>query len=148
MAMKGSIQPNHIPVNKFEVLVVGLPPLTVTNSSGLEEELQVVELPDNTKVSGGRTGPSEFTITIPLHHTIEVAAMELWFRESQDPVTPTYKKAGSLIMTSIGLAGPTRIYNMIGMFPMKRKLSEGEMKNDGDMATVEWSMCVDQIIPQ
>jgi len=141
--MKGSI----LPGNKFEVLFVGLPPLTVTNASGLEEELTVVDLPDNTKASGGKTGPSEFTVTLPAHHTVEIAAMEAWWRECQDPVTPTYKKAGSLLMRSGALIGPTRTFNLLGVFIMKRKLPDLEMKNDGDMATYEWSLCIDELIP-
>ena len=145
--MKGSIQPGHIPVNKYTLLFVGLPTLTPTEISGLEEELQTVDLPDRTKASGGNTGPSEFTMMIPAHHTVEILAMEAWFAEGQDPVTPTYKKAGSLLMESGSLVGPTRTINLMGAFVTKRKMPDLEMANDGDMATYEWTISVDQILP-
>jgi hypothetical protein len=145
--MKGSIQPGHMPVNKYELSFVGVPTLTALTVSGLEEELQYVEMPDRTRVSGGNTGPSELTITLPAHHTVEIAAMEAWFRESQDPVTPTYKKAGYLLIKSIALLGPTRTFNLIGVFPHKRKLPDLEMKNEGEPAVYEWTLCIDQVIP-
>lgn len=147
MVMKGQIQPGHIPVNKFELLVVGLPTLTVIEVSGIEEELNVVELPDRTKASGGVTNSVEFTITLPGHHSVEIAAMEAWYLESQDPVTPTYKKAASLLMQSVALLGPTRTFNLINVFPMKRKLPSLEMKNEGEMMAYEWGMCADWIQP-
>lgn len=145
--MKGAIQPGHIPVNKFTLQFVGLPPLTVTDASGIEEELNTVDLPDRTKASGGNTNPVETTITIPLHHTVEVAAMESWYAESQDPVTPTYKKMGSLLMESVALVGASRTYNLVGCFPTKRKMPDLEMKNDGEMASVEWTISIDYIRP-
>ena len=145
--MKGSIQPGHIPVNKYQLLFVGIPLLTPTEISGLEEELQTVDLPDRTKASGGNTGPSEFTVMIPAHHTAEILAMEAWFAEGQDPVLPTYKKAGSLLMESVSLVGPTRTINLFGVFVTKRKMPDLELANDGDMAVYEFTLSVDQILP-
>jgi len=145
--MKGSIQPGHIPVNKYQLLFVGLPQITAITVSGIEEELQTIDLPDRTKASGGNTGSSECTIAVPLHHTVEIAAMEAWFRESQDPVTPTYKKSGSLLMGSVSLTGPTRTVQLINVFPTKRKYPDLEMEDEGKMATVEWTLSIDQILP-
>ncbi len=90
--MKGEIQPDHMPVNKFVFQVVGLIPLTVIEMSGIEEELETTELPDRTVASGGETKAFEFTLMMPTHHTAEQAVMELWLQESKDPVSPTYKK--------------------------------------------------------
>lgn len=145
--MKGSILPNHIPVNKYQFIVPGLPPLTPTTFSGIEEEIQTIDLPDRTKASGGNTASSEATMMIPMHHSIEIAAMEAWFREGQDPVTPTYKKPATLIMESVGLIGPTRAYDLIGVWVCKRKLPDLEMKNDGDMAEAEYTLYIDQVLP-
>lgn len=144
--MKGTIQPDHIPLNKFQLLVLGLPPLTLMSLSGLEEELDVVELPDRTVASGGRTRAVEFTIEIPAHHTTEQAAMEVWFQESQDPVTPTYKKPGTLILTSIS-GGTTRTFSMPDMFPSKRVIPDFEQDNDGEMASFEWTIRASDILP-
>ncbi len=146
--MKGSIAPGHIPVNKYQLLFVGVPQLTPVTISGIEEELQAVDLPDRTKASGGNTGPSEMTIAIPAHHTVEILAMESWFAESQDPVSPLYKKAGALLMQSGAILGPTRTINLIGVFPTKRKMPDLEMSNDGEMATYEWTLSIDQLLPQ
>lgn len=143
--MKGAIQPNHIAVNKYELLVVGLPPLTPTEISGIEEELNVVDLPDRTRASGGNTNPVEITMMIPMHHTIEMAAMERWFKDSQDPVHPLYKKAASLSYERIG-TGVGKQRQLVGVFPTKRKDPDLEMANDGEMATVEWTLNIDQIL--
>lgn len=145
--MKGSIAPNHIPVNKYQFLIVGLPPLTPIEVSGIEEELQTIDLPDRTKASGGNTSASEVTIKIPLHHTVEIAAMEAWFRAGQDPVLPNYKKSGSLLLESVSLTGPTRSYNLSGVFVTKRALPDLEQANDGDMAAAEFTLSIDQILP-
>lgn len=145
--MKGSIRPNHIAVNNYELIVVGLPPLTPTTVTGLEEKLQTVDLPDRTKASGGNTAPTELTITIAEHHVVEKLAMEAWFRESQDPVLPTYKKAASLIRLAIdGLGSST--YQLIGVFPTSRAISDLDMLNDGEMSIVTWTLSVDAIYPQ
>jgi hypothetical protein len=60
--MKGAIAPDHIPVNKYQLLVAGVIPLTITEVSGIEDELQTTELPDRTVASGGNRGPSEVEI--------------------------------------------------------------------------------------
>ena len=98
--MKGDVQPDHIPVNKYQLIVVGLPPLYFHQISGIEEELERTTLPDRTSASGGNTGPVEFTVMHPMHHAIEEAALEAWFQEGQDPVSPTYKKPATLIHLS------------------------------------------------
>jgi len=144
--MKGDIQADHIAVNNFELLMLGLPSLTPTEISGLEDELQTAEMPDRTRVSGGNRGPTEFTMMIPMHHLLEQGAMELWFRESQDPVLPTYKKVGTLIHRSIG-GGTLRTYSLVGAFPSKRGLPDLEMENDGELALVEWTISVDDMLP-
>lgn len=147
MTMKGSIQSGHIPVNKYQLQFVGLPQLTPTTVSGIEEELAMIDLPDRTKASGGNTGSSEMVISIPAHHTTEIVAMEAWFAEGQDPVTPTYKKAGSLRMESIALTGTGRRAQLIGVWVTKRKMPDLEMSNDGEMAVYEYTLSIDQVLP-
>lgn len=144
--MKGAILPDHIGVNKFQLLINGVAPLTITEATGLEDELQTTELPDRTRASGGNRGPSEVEIKIPMHHLIEQAAMELWFKESQDPVAPTYKKNATLLHFSIsGLV--IRSYSLIGVFPSKRVNPDLEMGNEGELALVTWTLSVDDVIP-
>lgn len=146
MVLKGTILPDHIPVNKFQLTVLGLPGLIFTEISGIEEELEKVKLPDRTQASGGNTLPIEFTVMQPQHHAVERAAMEAWFAESQDPSPPTYKKDGTLIVTSIsGLQ--VVAYTLIGMFPSKRALPEMSLENEGELAKIEWTLNADQVIP-
>lgn len=144
--MKGDIKPDHIPVSKYQLIVPGLPTLTITELSGLEDEINTNEMPDRTVVSGGQHTASEFTIMIPDHHRVEQAAMEVWFAESTDPVSPSYKKVASLVATSIS-GGIIVTRTLIGVFPKKRKLWDGEMANEGEPAMVEWTLSVDQILP-
>ena len=37
MVMQGTVQPGHIPVNNYELIVVGLPPIVFSTISGLED---------------------------------------------------------------------------------------------------------------
>lgn len=144
--MKGVIKPDHIPVNKYQLLAAGLPPLVFTKVSGMEDELESVDLPDRSVASGGNRKSTELTVMLPLHHTTEQAAMEGWFRESQDPVSPTYKKQGTLVMQS--LSGLTvKSFQMKDVFPTKRKLPDLEMVNEGEMAEVEWTLKVTDLQP-
>jgi len=144
--MKGEIQPDHIPLNKYEFLVIGLIPLTAVEVSGIEDELETTQLPDRTVASGGNRGPTEFELTIPMHHQTERAAMEVWFRESQDPVLPTYKKPCTLLHKSISGA-TTCSYTLVGVFPKKRALPDLDKANEGELANVVWTMSADDVFP-
>jgi len=136
--MKGVIDPDHIPVNNYELRVPGLPTLLFTAISGVEEELDAVDMPDRTKVSGGHTKVIEFTATQPLHHKTQVDAMNRWWKDSQDPVAVDYKKNATLVLKSIsGLVIKNILYN--GIFPTKRKMPDFAMDNEGEEATIEWT---------
>jgi hypothetical protein len=146
--MKGDIRPDHIPLNKYQLLVLGtaVPAFTFTEISGIEEELQTTELPDRTVASGGNTGPVEFTAKCPLHHLEEQAALELWFNEGKDPVSPLYKKAASLVHMS-GTGQVLRTYSVVGVFCSKRALPDLSMANEGEMAANEWTFKADELYP-
>jgi len=138
MPVKGEILPDHMPVNKFQLLVAGLPPLLFTEIAGLEEELETTDLPDRTVSSGGNTLPIEWTAMHPLHHSVEEAALELWYREGKDPVSPTYKKdATLLIFSNTGLVIKT--YALPGTFISKRVVPDLDKSNEGEMAANEWT---------
>lgn len=144
--MKGEIQGDHMPVNKYVLQVLGLVPLTATEVSGIEDELETTELPDRTVASGGNRKATEWTMMLPMHHTAEQAAMELWYRESQDPVSPTYKKPVTLTHQSLS-GNATRNFSLVGVFPKKRVLPDLEKLNEGEIALVEWTMSTDDILP-
>lgn len=144
--MKGQIQPNHIRDNNYSFSVLGLINLTAVEISGIEDTLQTVNLPDRTVASGGNREATEVTLKLPMHHAAEDAAMELWYRESQDPVSPTYKKPATLTYNA-GAAGRSRSYTLVGVFPKKRILPEASMESEGEMAVVEWVLSIDDVEP-
>lgn len=144
--MKGEIQSDHMPTNKYTLAVVGLIPLTATEISGIEDELETTELPDRTVASGGNRKATEFTMLMPMHHAAEQAVMELWYRESQDPVSPTYKKPVTLTHESISGAS-SRNFSLSGVFPKQRNLPDLEMQGEGELAQVEWVMSADDVLP-
>lgn len=144
--MKGTIKSDHASTAKYALAIIGLPPLTVTKVGGLTEETTAVDLPDRTKASGGDTNPSELTVSIPGHHLVEQAAMELWFAEGKDPVSPTYKKAGALIIKTPG-GKIARTFSLLGVWVMKRATPDLEMKGDGEEADIEWTLSVDSVMP-
>lgn len=147
MPLKGIIQAGHMPVNKYQLLVVGVQTLTPVSVSGIEEELEVVDLPDRTKASGGQTKAGTFTAKFPEHHKAEIDALEKWYSDSTDPVSPTYKKPATLVRQSID-GRQTRSWSIVGLFPTKHKLPDLEMKNEGDMGEMEYTFSFDDITPQ
>lgn len=144
--MKGEIQPDHMPVNKYTFAVIGLIPFTAVELSGIEDELETTELPDRTVASGGNRKATEFTAMVPMHHTAEQAALEIWYRESQDPVSPGYKKPVTLTHHSLS-GNNNRTYSLAGVFPKKRKMPDLERKNEGEIALVEWTFSADDVLP-
>lgn len=144
--MKGDIQPDHIPVNKYQLLILGLPPMVFTEVGGIEQEISAIDLPDDTVASGGKTRPVEFTVSVPEHHIVEQAAMESWFAEGQDPVSPTYKKSGTLIKQS-GTGNILRTYSIVDAWVSRRATPDLDMANDGDMATTEYTIRADDLKP-
>jgi hypothetical protein len=142
--MKGVLNSDHIPVNNYTLRVPGMPQFTFVEISGVEEELETVDLPDRTAASGGHTKVIEFTASLPLHHTREQQAMRRWYQDSQDPVAPDYKKNGTLSCQSIsGLIVVT--FLLEGIFPCGPKTSDLEMGNEGEMHKVEWKFKGDAI---
>lgn len=142
--MKGKIQPDPILINRYELKVVGLIPLIFTEISGLEDELELTELPDRTVASTGERKAGTFTAMQPSHHTSEVLAMEVWYKESQDPVSPTYKKP--ITITRKGSAKSiTR--TVLGVFPCKRKDPDLDMADEGTMDQIEWTFSFDDVQP-
>lgn len=144
--MKGDILANHIPLNKFEFRVVGLVTLTTLSVSGIEEELEVAELPDRTVASTGERKPTEFDIAIPMHHDVEFGAMEVWYQESSDPVMPTYKKPCTLIHKDTQ-GNAKRSFTLVGVFPKKRMLPDLDRTNEGEIAMVTYTMSCDDVVP-
>jgi hypothetical protein len=146
MVTKGTIKADHIPLNKFQLLVAGLPPLAPITVSGLEEEVQRVELPDRTAASGGNSNPIEFDAEFQAHDSVEAAALELWLAEARDPVSPAYKKVGTLIMQSLSGEG-FRSFTLNGLWISKRATPDLDMANEGELATITYTFSADEMFP-
>lgn len=146
MVMKGSVLPDHVPVNNFELMVIGQPRIYFVEVSGIEEELEVVTLPDRTQASGGNTKPGEFTAMTMMHHDIERLALEFWYKEGQDPVSPLYKKPATLIHKRLSGTSTAR-FALVGLFISKRVLPDLDKNNEGEAAMIEWTFKFDDIIP-
>ena len=144
MGFKGVIQPDHMQVSKYSLQAFGLPPLTPVKVGGIEEELDNPELPDRTTHTGGRTKPVEFDVEIAMHHTLEILAMDSWMDECIDPVSPLHKKQVLIFLQSQSNAN-LRSYMIRGCFPQKRALPDLEMENDGDLATVTYTLKGDEV---
>lgn len=144
--MKHVLLPDHIPTNKYVLAFAGVNPITFTSVGALEEEIDKVDLPDRTSASGGRTKPIEFDVKVPAHHGVEVAAMENWLAEGQDPVSPGYKKTGTLSMISLSGA-LSFVGTLVGVWNFKRGTPELEMNSDGDLSEITYSLCTDQFLP-
>lgn len=144
MGAKHVIQPDHIPVNNYRLVINGLQPITFVSIGALEKELDTVELPDRTQASTGRTKPGETEVKVPAHHTIEVAQMDSWYQEAQDPITPTYKKVGTLTLIS-GTRLINKVVTMIGTFVSKGGTPDLEMNDDGEMAVMAYNLKWDDL---
>lgn len=142
--MKGVISPDHISVSKYQLLFLGMPPLTITEISGIEQELQTTILPDQTVASGGDTMPIEFSIKIPLHETVQIAALYAWFSLCKGDVDPNYKLMGTLILQS-GSGNILRTFALVNAFPFKPALPDLAMENEGELAVEEWGFKADDI---
>lgn len=141
--MKMVLLPDHIPVNNFDLIVVGGPPvLQFVTIDGFDWELDTVDLPDRTKASGGATKAIEFTATHPKHHVVEDVFLQIWFAEGQDPVSPLYKKPATLLNFSLSRLN-VRSWNLIGMFPTKQKTADLDMGNEGELNVTEWTFSAD-----
>lgn len=144
--MKGAILPGHVGVNRYELLVLGAPPLVFHEVSGMESETPWIELPDRTQASGGEEGVGEFTVMQPMHHAVERAYMEAWLRAGRDPVLPEYKKVATMIWTNIH-GDVAAVWSLVGLAVSKRATPDAEMANDGEMAAIEWTFKYDSMDP-
>jgi len=128
--MKQLIGKDHIPANKFTLGLsptIGIPLIEFTEVSGLESEIETAELPDKTAVSGGRTTSGEFTAKVMMHNLKEVSALIRWWKDSQDPVRPDYKRQGILTYRSL----TNRIFIPFwiqGMFPKTITLPDATLE--------------------
>lgn len=141
---KGDLAPGYIPINKFSLSVTGLlTEMKVIEVSGIEQELETVDLPDKTVATSGRVGATEFTVKIPAHEE-QMSTLDTWWKDCQGDVAAGYKKSATLsLMDTFGAAKSN--WSISGMFPTKRALPELNAANEGEMAMVEWTFKADDV---
>jgi hypothetical protein len=149
MSIKGTLNADHIPTNKYALYVVGVTApnstFTCTKISGLKAETDVAQLPDRTVASGGgnkKTG--QFTVESPEHHTAEQVAWQLWYNEGLGNPLPTYKKVGVLQVKSLSNE-VIRTYSLTGMWVSAYETQERDMASEGGLSvtkyTIEYDDC-------
>ena len=145
MALKGKILKDVISGNNF-VLLVGAKAILCTNISSIEETLQTIDLPDGTTASGGRTEVSEFSITVPAHHEVDVAFMDHWMRNGKSPVVPgAYRTV--VVKGNANSGGPGRTDTCFGTHVVGRSSSEYSMEDGGtSMTTIEYTLRCDNVV--
>jgi hypothetical protein len=113
--------------------------------SGIEQELETVELPDKTVVTSGRLGVTEFTIKMPAHESTAMAAMDAWWKLCYGTNTTLgYKKDATLtLLDTYGDSKST--WAISGLFPTKRSLPELNAASEGEMAMAEWTFKADDV---
>jgi hypothetical protein len=144
MTLKRLVKPDHIPLNNFKLTVQGMIDILFISVSGLDEELESVDLPDRTAASGGNTKAGAFTAKQMMHHVQEVAALEQWYKASMHPVDPAYKKDALLKFKSIS-DRVSSTYSLRGIFPHKRVIPNPDMNDEGKAAEIEWTFRFDEI---
>jgi len=145
MPLRGTIKNNHVPLNSFELIVAGMPQITVVTTDDIEQMITAVTMPDGTIRSGGKTEPVEFTISVPMHHDVEQAALEAWKKLAEGPVSSSYLKAGSLVFYKND--GTPKSYSFTNMWLSGRTIPGADMGNEGDMAAVTFMVKADYVLP-
>lgn len=146
MAIKGVLEGNRVQVNKFVLTIVPfeIPSPVFTRISGLEMELDTVDLPDRTTRSGGREKQLEFEVDQPMHHSVEVFFMEAWWMACANTL-PGYLKLGALRILNEYI-GTSKQFTLFNLWLSKRSQSDLDLDNDGDMAIITWTMKADSFI--
>lgn len=143
--IKGELSQGYIPINKFSMVVEGIASMTVIEVSGIEQELETVDLPDKTVATSGRAGTTEFSIKVPAHEDVTMAALDTWWKSCQGDVAMDYKKKATLsLLDTFGL--PKANWSISGMFPTKRALPELNAGSEGEMAMAEWTFKADDVV--
>lgn len=145
MANKGVISKDIIRLDKYIITIDGVD-LKAIRVGESNQTMKVVELPDGTAASGGRTEASEFEIEIPEHETKERLLLDKWWSDCKDPISPSAYKVVTITRTS-GTGGVSVVEDRVGCFVKGRR--GGEMSYDGgseEMATLIYSISCDDVI--
>lgn len=149
---KQSLQQNVFTKRRQNFRVNGLPEVIITQRGTIDVGLGAIELPDGTKVTGGRVDPGEFTIT--LHFSDDTSREEYlnWFEQAVDKgpggVDPNYKRSAEIEFLRLFTGKPgqfaesgddlqSTLADLEGVWCTKYTIPESDMSStDGDGATM------------
>lgn len=141
MPVKNLLGKDVIGANKF-TFSVDNDDLLVVSVSGIEETLQVIELPDGTAASGGRTDVSETTVVVAQHTKASITFFDAWWALCQDPVPPAAYKNGTVTGNSSS-GGVSATTTLISVFIKSRKSADYNLEDGTTMTVVEYTLSVD-----
>jgi hypothetical protein len=159
---KGTLNPNIFKKAKQRFKVQGLSEVVVLQRASLDVGMGAIELPDGTKVSGGRVDPGEFTVTLQFSDDQARLAYLSWFEMAKDDGTergihPDYKRNAVITFlraysqpsnydTRGNNLGPLKI-EVIGCWCMKYVIPESDISStDGDgYSSLECTLSYDDV---
>jgi len=142
--VKGALEQNPAQKHRYKMLVVGLNPaeLNPTSIDGIEATTGVAELPDRTRISDGVIKAGSFTIKMPVHHVVEMAALKTWYKDTRAKAPSEYKKTVTILHLN-GARAIVRTTKLGGVWPEGYSESSLEMGNEGEMGETEWTLSFD-----
>lgn len=143
--MKGSIQADHINSTRYRFRVGGVE-ITPVSIGAIEQNLGKVSLPDDTVESNGRKSAGEFDLTIPAHHSVDVAFMDAWYEEGNGVATPGYKKPCQSTALS-ATEEKSRVIAIDGVWVTGRQEAELALEGEGSMVVIVYKMSFDDATP-
>lgn len=149
---KQTLQQNIFKKAKQRFRVAGLPEIVITQRGTIDVAVGAIELPDGTKVTGGRVEPGEFTITLHFSDDTSREAYLDWFEQAVDKgiggVNPNYKRNAEIefLRTFTGKPGQfaesgddlqSAFADLEGVWCMKYTIPDADIDStDGDGATM------------
>ena len=153
---KARLATNILPKAKQRLLIDGLSGADILyiTRDVISMAVGVIELEDQTKVPGGRTRATEFTVTLQLANDEDRKAFFRWRRECIDiegrGISPNYKRNGTVIFLRLHQGdNPVRV-RLIGLWPSEMKIPDYDMnadEGDGD-CRLEITLQCDDIDPE
>jgi hypothetical protein len=143
---KATLEGNILPRAKQRFLVEGMPGADIQYISRdvIPMEIGVIELPDQTRVPGGRRRAGEFTLTLQFGRNQDREAYLAWFNLCIDRgdrgISPAYKRNARLIYLRLFQGSPGTYnsgsdlppveVNVIGCWPSSMQLPDYDMTGD------------------
>jgi hypothetical protein len=161
---KNVLEQNITPKAKQRLIIRDLPTTIIhLTRDPIEMGVGVIELPDQTRVPGGRVRSGEFPVSLQFARDIDRNAYYQWFlmcKDSGGPrgISPGYKKDGTIIFyrlfqgtpgnSNAGSNAPPVRANLLGLWPSQMTIPDADIGadegEDGDL-TLEVTLQYDDV---